>query len=144
MSTAPMLRLFRVMRPAADGLPRLGHSASTLGVRVEGRESRCDIPVKNGLVEPSQGGMSVTPDDWRNVYFVFLENAVDDNEPDQMWLLHGSDLGPDLQYRADDRYPGSHGFIEPSRSMAVSVYEAAIIETRPRWKLYSVENEERI
>src|SRR5579884_3297416 len=35
--------LFRVMRPDEDGLPRLGHSASTLGVRVQGRDSRPDV-----------------------------------------------------------------------------------------------------
>ena len=48
------INLFRGMRAAPDGLPELGESAKSLGVR-----RNTDIPVVDGVVEPHTGGMSV-------------------------------------------------------------------------------------
>jgi hypothetical protein len=79
--------LFRVMRPADDGMPRLGRSSSTLGVRAEGRDRRPDIFVEDGYVQPRAGCMSVTPDDRRGIYDPFLQSALDDLEPDEVWCL---------------------------------------------------------
>lgn len=54
----PAATIYRCMRPDPDGLPRLGASLSTLGVR-PGK----DIPVlPDGSVAPKTGGMSVTPE----------------------------------------------------------------------------------
>jgi hypothetical protein len=54
--------LIRAMRCEADGLPQVGRSARTLGVRVEGPFR--DIPVSAGnTVRPGTGGMSVVFDD---------------------------------------------------------------------------------
>ena len=47
---------------SSDGLPRVGRSASRLGVRVF-RASINDLPVHDGFVQLNEGGISVTPDD---------------------------------------------------------------------------------
>jgi len=82
--------------------------------------------------------MSVTPDDWHGIYPAFLDNALDDGEPDEVWCLRQESLGDDLDYRADPRHPTTHGFIEPARRMTLEEYEAALEATRPHWRLYSV------
>ena len=54
-SKAPeSINLFRGMRAAPDGLPEIGDTAKTLGVR-----PNTDLPVVDGIVEPHTGGMSV-------------------------------------------------------------------------------------
>jgi hypothetical protein len=131
-------RFYRVMIPGDDGLPKIGRSASTLGVRVEGRDRRPDIAPKHGRVKPGCGGMSVTPDDWHGIYFAFLENAIDDGEPDEVWCLQHGSLGVDLMFRADPAKPDTHGFIEPAREMSLEEYESALEATRPHWRLYSI------
>jgi len=133
-----MRLLFRVMRPADDGFPNLGRSASTLGIRAEGRDNRPDIRVVDGYVMPDRGGMSVTPDDWHGIYFVFLENALDNAEPDRIWCLDEESLSDDLIFRIDSRHPDTHGFIEPSRRMPLEEYEALLGATRLHWRLYSI------
>jgi hypothetical protein len=57
-----MERLYRTMKAGADGLPTLGRSARSLGVRVDGPHA--DVRVdQGGCVLPATGGMSVTVDD---------------------------------------------------------------------------------
>jgi hypothetical protein len=107
-------------------------------VCAQGRDRRPDIPVEDGYVKPGGGGMSVTPDDWHGIYPAFLDNALDDGEPDEVWCLHQESLGSDLTFRADPRHPATHGFIEPARTMSLDEYEAALEATRPHWRLYSI------
>ena len=58
-SKAPeSINLFRGMRAAPDGLPEIGDTAKTLGVR-----PNTDLPVVDGIVEPHTGGMSVNTTD---------------------------------------------------------------------------------
>lgn len=57
-----MQPMFRAMKEEGDGLPVIGRSGRTLGVRVEGAIR--DIPVApDGTVAPASGGMSVALDD---------------------------------------------------------------------------------
>lgn len=126
------------MIPAEDGLPTLGRSASSLGVRAEGRDRRPDISVRDGFVAPGTGGMSVTRNDWRGIFPPFLRNALDPDEPDRVWGLDTGGLGESLTFRVDPRNPETHGFIEPARRVRLQEYEDALQETRVKWTVYSV------
>ena len=57
-----MRMFFRSMTPDSDGLPKVAASARGLGARPEDL-----VPDEKGVAHPSKDGMSVAPDDWRNL-----------------------------------------------------------------------------
>jgi hypothetical protein len=128
------------MRADQDGLPKLGRSASCLGIRVLRESGRIDIPVRDGYVDPATGGMSVSPDDWHHIHPTMLDSLAD-REGFHVWCLMEHDLGPNLAYVADERQPAVHGFVEPVRRMRLEDYEGSLEATRASWRLYSIEPE---
>ena len=122
--------LFRGMR--ADGnLPAIGVTARTLGVR-----AGIDIPTVSDVVYPEQGGLSVAPDDPRRLPDFRRPSELGGTGKDPVFALDESDLGPDLNYRADPLDPGRHGFIEPARVMTFREYERALAATQVAWRRY--------
>jgi hypothetical protein len=120
--------LYRGMKPGGAGLPEVGPSAKTLGVR-----PGTDIPVDaHGMVHPGTGGMSVNtsptgmPEFRRPPSFGGSAKDVD------MFCIQSCDLGPSLRFRAD---PGSagHGFVEPVRPMTIGEYQQALAGTQGQW-----------
>lgn len=118
--------LYRAMREDVDGLPMLGRTARTLGIRLD-----VDIPVVAGLVQALTGGMSVAPDHPGNLHSLRRPPAYGGRGKDPVWFIVSDDLDADLTFRLD--HP-THGVIEPARSMPIGEYELALERTRPVWK----------
>lgn len=137
-----MALIYRAMRADGDS-PMVGHTKNdTLGVR-EG----IDIQPIQGVVQPSTGGMSVSPSlqelpphlvpkrlrkhgypDARR------SNTLPDTFPWRMGVGPFTDgqLCDGLQLRIDPSNP-AHGFVEPDRPLSLEEYRVAIEATRPAW-----------
>jgi hypothetical protein len=85
------------------------------------------------LVQPGQGGLSVSPDDPLNLPYFRRPPEFQGTGQDPVWVLEASQLGSDLYYRPDPSHAG-HGFVEPVRAMTLGDYEAAIIGTQRMWQ----------
>lgn len=126
-------RLYRSMKVAEDGLPELGRSARTLGVRPQ-----IDIPVDaDGMVRGGAGGMSVAPDSPMCLPAHRRPREFAGTGKDAVWELEAGSLGELLRYREDPLMPGEHGFVEPGSPMALERYESALQATRRAWRLLS-------
>jgi hypothetical protein len=125
-----MARLFRAMKENDQGLAEIGESARTLGVR-----PGIDVPATRptDIVQPGQGGMSVSPDDPRNLPYFRRPLKYGGTGKDPVWTVTDGDLGPDLRYRSDPANPG-HGFVEPARSMTLAEYQRALTRTQRLWQ----------
>ncbi|HEX9679788.1 MAG TPA: RHS repeat-associated core domain-containing protein, partial [Candidatus Saccharimonadales bacterium] len=119
--------LYRSMKKANDGLPEVGSSGRTLGVRPQ------DIPVENGMVRPNTGGMSVSPNSPHNLPPHRRPPEFGGTGKDPVFCIESSCLSDGLQYRPDPNNPTGHGFIEPSREMSSEEYQKLLGETRPLW-----------
>jgi hypothetical protein len=126
-------RLFRAMRVASDGMPRVGDSSTGLGVRV-GRGK--DIEEVDGLVHPGTGGMSTTAND---PYLLpkFARPLCLDGECDGYTVFSiESDQLPQLSLQSRQDQPEeepSHRTVEPAGSCTLATYRANLISTRPLW-----------
>lgn len=131
--TAPIRKLYRAMRPdpANAALPLCGPDARSLGAR-PGVDIAVDM---NGVVHPSTGGMSVSPDDLRNLPPHRRPRSLGGEGKDPVFVVGTGDLGGPLTYRPDPRRPGAHGFVEPAAPMAMAAYQHALCETGPRWRI---------
>jgi hypothetical protein len=109
------------------GLPKVGRSARTLGVRLDKDIS----PDEHGNVRPQTGGLSVAPDDPRRLHPVRRPPTLGGRGRDPVWALDATRLPAMLEYRAD--VPERHGLIEPARRMLLADYETALAGTRPLW-----------
>lgn len=125
-----MPQLFRSMKEDALGLPQVGASARTLGIR-----PGIDVPatMAHDLVQPGQGGLSVCPDDPMSLPAYRRPIAFQGTGKDPVWTIDTADLGSDLIYRADPRRAG-HGFIEPARPMTLDQYQRAVEQTQGSWR----------
>lgn len=132
--------LFRSMRLSPDGLPELGPTARTLGVRTDLDPSRLHFDVRvdpiTGTVNPGTGGLSVAPDAARNLPYHRLPADLGGGGNDPVFAIERGDLGPNLRYRPDPRRPTRHGFIEPSATMTIEQFQDALGNTRDRWVRY--------
>ncbi len=125
-----MTRLFRGIKESGRGGPESGESARTLGVR-----PGIDVPARtpDGLVEPGQGGLSVSPGTPLNLPSHRRPPGFGGVGRDPIWVLPAEDLGPDLSYRPDPVDSG-HGFVEPARPMTLGDYQLALSRTRDLWR----------
>lgn len=86
----------------------------------------------DGLVIPGGGGMSVSPDYAANLPRHRRPPSLGGTGLDPVWVLMASDLGPMLQFWQDSE---RHGLVEAVSRMTWASFEAAIVATRPKWKL---------
>ncbi len=125
-----MTRLFRGIKESARGGPEVGESARTLGVR-----PGIDVPstARGGLVQPGEGGMSVSPGTPMDLPSHRRPPAFGGVGRDPVWVLSVESLGPDLGYRPGPAEP-RHGFVEPARPMTLGEYQDALTQTRDLWR----------
>jgi hypothetical protein len=125
-----MDRLYRSMKEDPHGFPVVAPNARGLGVR-PGKDIAgihpCDV------VHPSQGGLSVSPDDPMGLPYYRRPPALQGTGQDPVWEIEASQLGPNLVYRQDPANAG-HGFVEPARSMTLDEYQQALKATQSLWK----------
>lgn len=116
------------MKAAADGLPEVGPSARTLGVR-PGVDIAPTAP--GGIVGPGDGGMSVAPDDPLGLARPRRPPAFGGTGKDPVWYIDVDDLGPGLTVRPDSP---THALVEPDRPMTADDLQALLAATRDRWQ----------
>ncbi len=85
-----MTRLFRAMKETAEGLAEIGDDARTLVVR-----PGTDVPVGKleDIVQPGQGGLSVSPDDPRNLPAFRRPPEFQGVGKDPVWAIAEAELG---------------------------------------------------
>ena len=121
----PTRNLYRAM-DAVGGAPRI--HPSHLGVRVgPGRDIEADY---RGDVRPGTGGMSVVPDDPMDIHRHFRPRSLGGRGKWPVWLISSARITSPLVARQDRP---THWLIEPSTSMALPAYEAALAATAPHW-----------
>ena len=125
-----MPRLFRAMKEGVGGQPEEGESARALGIR-----PGIDVPVgkPEELLRPSQGGLSVSPDDPLNLPSFRRPPEYQGVGKDPVWTITAAELGSDLAYRPDPT-SARQGFIEPARPMTLADYQRALARTRGHWR----------
>ncbi len=102
--------------------PKLGTSMTTLGVRVRDLHPRL-----SGLVDPLEGGVSVSPEG----HVPRTTRAVLENGKGVIFALDTDDLPSQLRYRQDTQ---SHGLIEPASPMKFEIYQRYVQETSDLWQ----------
>lgn len=120
--------VYRAMIEAATGQPQDGPTARQLGVR-----PGVDTPnaVKDDdVVDPNDGGMSVAPDDPRNLPSHRLPPSLGGNGKDSVWSIDPNNLGPKLKYRRDN---SKHGTVLPTTKMTLAEFQNALAETASNW-----------
>ena len=123
--------LFRAMKGTVEGLPEIGSSTRTLGVR-----PGIDVPVLHAkdMLRPAQGGMSVSPSDPFNLPYFRRPPEFGGTGRDSIWHINDYDLGPELNYRPDPSNPHTHGFVEPLHPMTLVDYQNALVSTQGLWQ----------
>ncbi|HEW98667.1 MAG: hypothetical protein DRR16_01090 [Candidatus Parabeggiatoa sp. nov. 3] len=123
--------LYRSMKISANGLPMVGETARTLGIR-----KGIDISVISDQVKPNTGGMSVSPPPPYNLPTHRRPAAFGGTGKDPVWEINLVCLSTfQLQYRPDPHQPNKHGFIEPIKEMPLEDYQQAIVATLHEWSL---------
>jgi hypothetical protein len=127
------VKLYRAMKVSADGLPEVGPTARSLGVRAADQAPHNDVPAAapTDSITPGTGGMSVTPNDPMNLPKQRRPAALGGTGKDPVWEIDDADLGSGLQFRQDKP---THGLIEVKDEMALADYEQALAATRDKWK----------
>lgn len=125
-----MTWLYRSMKENQEGLPELGTTSRYLGIRPEYDVSAAR---PGDTVMPGDHGLSVSPDDPRNLPARRRPPWLGGDSKDAIWVIHDGELGPDLRYCPDpDRL--THGFIEVSRPMTLAEYQQALARTQCLWR----------
>jgi hypothetical protein len=135
-----MPRIYRAMM-VDGGKPRIGSSATTLGVRLP-PSLHYDMTVEaDGTVRPGNGGMSVAPG-WRVLPPYRIPKRLKHLAPgacgnDQL-ACWGMGVGPFQQVPVAPRLnllPDSsqHGVVEPAAIMPVDEYRASLEATQDQW-----------
>ncbi len=118
------------MAEGVDGLPLTAADgrSRTLDVRVP-----IDIQADEaGLVRPGSGGMSVSPNDVKNLPKSRLPPEFGGTGKDPAWYIEVEDLGRNLAYKPDPNEE-THGYIEPVRTMTLKEYESELHATALNW-----------
>jgi hypothetical protein len=128
------MRLYRSMREDPDGLPTVGPSGRTLGVR-PGSQLIPDVVAVHptDMVLTGLGGMSVTPNVPQNLPRHRRPPSLGGTGREPVWYIDDKDLGPQLSFRQDRP---THGLIEPDGPVELQHFQAALASTRPYWRLY--------
>ncbi len=120
------MKLYRVMKVAADGKPEIGTSGSMLGVRPTDPNNTnpkavFDVDAVNDadLVHPGKG-LSTSPD----------PNSRQPRRGQAIFEIETDELGADLAPNPDK--PG-HCLLEPSQAMTLGEYQQALADTRDLW-----------
>jgi len=124
------MTLYRGMREAADGKPKCGATARTLGVRVPDDVA----PDEEGRVHPGRGGMSVAPDDPMRLRAHRRPRALGGTGPDPVFSTVADQLGGALAVRLDGR---THALVEPNAPMDLPFYVRSLHSTRPLWTKFA-------
>lgn len=136
-SLMPPEFLYRTMKACENGLPVCAQNAHGLGVRVPPNKVVDITPDAYGLVNPSDGGMSVVPDDPSKIPPTRLPK-------ERSGLVQGSILlfrtlsgvgGGLLRYRPDPEKEDDHGFLEPAQRMLLQDYREALCASKPEWEV---------
>lgn len=121
------MKLYRVMKIAADGKPLVGASGSMLGVRPTDPNSAnphavSDVAaiVDTDLVHPGEG-LSTSPS----------PNSRQPRRNQAIFEIETDDLGPELKPNYDKP---DHCLLEPAQSMSLSEYQQALADTRDLWQ----------
>jgi hypothetical protein len=126
------MRVCRGMREDSDGLPKLGPTTRTLGVRPDSLFGDI-IVTKGGLVFPGTGGMSVSPWPPENIEEHRRPKEFGGTGKDPVWEMDTDDLPEELRYQSDPAKADVHGFIAPARWMHLSEYQRTLHGTRNLW-----------
>ncbi|MGH7139418.1 MAG: hypothetical protein ACREHD_27045 [Pirellulales bacterium] len=125
-----MATLFRAMREDQNGLPEIGPSARSLGVR-PGADVLAVLPQE--LIQPRLGGLSVSPHHPTNLPYFRCPRQWGGTGKDPVWAIDSSLLGADMIYRPDPN-SRTHGFIEPSKPMTLDDFQKALAATQSFWQ----------
>ncbi len=127
------MKLYRAMRTAADGLPEVGPTARTLGVRTGDRAPHHDVAaiLPTDTVAPDAGGMSVAPNDPANLPKNRRPASMGGTGSDPVWEIDDSELGAELRFSQDSV---THGVIEVKDETTLDEYEHALAATRDKWR----------
>ncbi len=127
------MKLYRAMKVAADGLPEVGPTARTLGVRPADEAPHNDVQATapTDVVIPGAGGMSVAPNDPANLPANRRPAALGGSGKDPVWEIDDAELGVELSHRQDSQM---HGLVEVAREMTLAEYEQALAATRGKWR----------
>lgn len=116
-----------------DGMPKLGASATTLGVRI-GK----DIETDDGYVHlpdfqrDQKNGVSCSPSVSDLPAFAIPVEWGGRNTRVQVWKIRVEDLGRQLTAEQDGQ---THISVGPARTMTFDAYVQAIQSTAPKWEL---------
>ena len=135
-TASPNTGIFRAMTEE-NGMPKLGVSATTLGVRA----LKDIVTDSSGLVHRplflpgSPNGLSCAPTIQSLPRFALPLAWGGINKATSVWAIEDHELGPDL-IAAEDGYPGArrHISIGPARTMLYHEYVKAIETTQTKWR----------
>jgi hypothetical protein len=119
--------VYRVMKPAPDGLPECSCEPNKLGATPKDLEPRPD-----GTVAPEGKGMSVTADPRRLPGPLRPERFPGGSGRLPLYQLDPTTLGGDLVLHP--LRPRAHAVVQPSRVMHVIDYQRALWRSRPAWQ----------
>jgi hypothetical protein len=102
--------LYRSMKEDPDGLPAIGPTARSLGVR-----PATDIPLMtSGWLSRATGACPSARTQLKNLPEHRRPPGHGGTGPDQAWELDENDLLPELAFVWDENDPEKHGFVEPA------------------------------
>jgi hypothetical protein len=138
MADDPGEGIYRAMLEGDDGMPVLGTSAETLGIR----KSKDIMPDALGIVHrpnfaPRQAnGLSCAPTIQDLPLFVIPRIWGGKNKRTVIWRIDPTDLGPGLiaAEDSDPARPMRHISIGPAQTMPVDDFVTLIESTRPKWQ----------
>lgn len=127
--------LYRGMRPdPTDGYPVAENTAGGLGVRPKCGELG-DIPVVEGRVSPSTGGMSTATDLMSLPPFRRPKIFDGTNDKYRVYVIEAAALSKKLTVRQDDPVcEPNHRSIEPAEEMDFETYVANLRASRANWR----------
>ena len=118
--------VWRVMAQSESGEPKVGTSMTTLGVRVRDLHPRL-----SGMVDPLEGGISVSPEG--EEHLPEAARTLLESGKGAIFALDTEALSPRLAYRPDPN-DTSHGFIEPVTNMKYEMYQREVQQTGDLWE----------
>ena len=137
-----MPTVFRGMLSAPDGMPELGTSGCSLGVRLDGPLRDISL-TENGTVGPHAGGMSVAPSlaklPMHRIPKRLRHRFAEARGSSSCAVYRFGDggfvserLAHKLQLRVTS---ASHGLVEPEGVMPLNEYLEALARTRDLWRI---------